>query len=415
MDLQIQPIRRIAFISIHGCPLVVPGEGSAGGMNVYLKKIAPLLVDRGICVDIFTKSHESQTLERNYLRENLRVIHVPVEDHELEKEKFLPSIPFITEWIKSFAEQEQFGYDLVHSHYWLSGLVGESIAKYFAIPHAITYHTIGLVKESHYDFEEPNERKTAEASISETADKIMAFTAEEAGDIQNLFSVPTKKISIAQGGVDLGLFHPSDPTIVRRALSLGDDQKIILYVGRLDPFKGPDILLKSIAEIPRAVLVIVGGAKDDDGKKWLKKLSVDLGIQDKVIFLSAMPQEFLPSYYSAADILAIPSYHESFGLVGLEAMACGTPIVAANVGSLRTLVEDGVTGFLINEQKHSAYTQAFNRLLNEQNHSLHSMREAAINFVATKGWEQSVDQLLTAYSEMIKLKGSNPKVVSCVA
>lgn len=414
-DQKTQLIRRIAVISVHGCPLVVPGAGAAGGMNVYLREIAPLLSDRGICVDIFTRDHEGTEVEDTYLRENVRIIHVPVEYPNLEKEEVLPSIPSIIGWIRSFAENEGLGYDLIHSHYWLSGLVGSSLATHFNVPHAATYHTIGAVKEAFYESEETCDRKSTEASIAISSDKIMAFTHNEAEMIQNLFQVSSEKIAVAPGGVDLNIFKPSDPEIARKALNVDAAQKIILYVGRLDPFKGPDILIRAIGDIPGAILVIVGGQNGDSGMKWLKNLSNGLGVKDKVIFCEAMPQHLLPSYYTAAHVLAIPSHHESFGLVCLEAMACGTPVVAADVGALSTLVKDRKTGFLVKKQHPAEYTKTLNQTITSNDEEFNMLRIAALNFALDQGWDHATDKLLLAYHQMVALKGLNSKVVSCVA
>lgn len=402
------------MVSVHGCPLVTPGMRSAGGMSVYLRRVAPLLAARGICVDIFTRSHQAGGPELLDIGPGVRVIHVPGGPPELSKEQVPPHLPEVLRGIRTHIDAEGLGYDLVHSHYWLSGWAGAELAQHLGVPHAVTYHTMGLVKEAVFAADEPPERKAAEAAMATSAARVLAFTGEEAESLRNLYNLAPERISVAPGGVDLDMFRPSDQASVRKRLGLDPEARIVMYVGRLEPFKAPDILMHALAQVPGATLLVVGGGDGDAANEWLHGVARDAGVADRVQWHSAMPQEKLPDYYAAADLLAVPSFHESFGLVALEAMACGTPVVAARVGGLQSAIVDGTTGCLVGSHNPADYAACIGGLLADDERR-DVMGRAAADWAASFGWGAAADALLSAYQGTVAEVGFRPEVVPCVA
>ena len=406
------PLRRLAMVSLHGCPLVTPGARSAGGMSVYLRQVAWRLAEQGVCVDIFTRSHRTGGPELLKAGKRVRVIHVPGGPAELDKEEVVPYLPDLYAGMRAFALAEGLGYDLVHSHYWLSGWAGERLARDLGVPHAATFHTLALVKESVYEGREPEERKQAEAAMA-SADRIVAFTEEECGHLERLYGVHSERVSIAPSGVDLDRFRPGDKAAARRRTGLDSDSKIILYVGRLEPFKGPDILVRALADIPGAALVVVGGGPVDEGAWWLRRVAEEAGVSSRVVWREAMPQERLPDYYAAADLLAMPSRHESFGHAALEAMASGTPVLAAAVGGLREVVADGVTGRLAAGHDPAVYAAHIAEMLDDDVGRAR-MGAAAPAWARRFGWERACADLRAAYAQTLALWGQRAVVQPCV-
>ncbi len=403
------------MVSVHGCPLVTPGMRSAGGMSVYLRRVSPLLAARGVCVDIFTRSHEAGGPELLNIGPGVRVIHVAGGPANLSKELVPPHLPEVLGGVRSFVDGEGLGYDLVHSHYWLSGWVGAQLAQHLSVPHVVTYHTIGLVKEAAYVAPESSERKVAEAGMAASADHMVAFTEEEAETLRLLYGLDQSRLHVAPGGVDLDTFHPLDPGEARERLGLPSNERVVLYVGRLDPFKGPDVLMRAMAEVPTARLVVVGGAgADDAGVIWLRRVAAEAGVQDRVTWRAAVPQDELPSYYAAADLLAVPSFHESFGLVALEAMACGTPVVASRGGGLQAAVVDGSTGCLVEGHEAATYAACLNELLGDDDRR-REMGQAAVQWARGFSWEGVAAKLLSAYDLAAARASARPEVVPCVA
>ena len=406
------PLRRLAMVSLHGCPLVTPGARSAGGMSVYLRQIALRLARQGVCVDLFTRSHKTGGPEMLDAGERVRVIHLPGGPAELDKEEVVPFLPDLYAGMRAFASAEGLGYDLVHSHYWLSGWAGERLARDLSVPHVATFHTLALVKEAAYEGREPEERKQAEAAMA-SADRVMAFTEEERGHLERLYGVHPERVSVAPGGVDLDRFRPGDKAQARLRTGLEPSAKTILYVGRLEPFKGPDVLVRALAAIPDATLVAVGGGLVDEGAWWLRRVAEEAGVSSRVVWREAMPQEQLPDYYVAADLLAVPSRHETFGHVALEAMASGTPVAAANAGGLREVVADGVTGRLVAGRDPGAYAACIAELLRDDA-ARARMGAAAPEWARRFGWERASADLRAAYAQTLALWGQRAVVQPCV-
>ena len=413
----VRPLRRVAMVSVHGCPLARPGRRSTGGMNVYLKQLATLLAQDGLCVDVFTRAHDPNEPEVAELGPRARVIHLPAGAFDLPKEAVFEHLPEFLERLESFASAEGLGYDLLHSHYWLSGWVGQRLASSWTIPHIVTFHTLALVKQSASSYDEPLERQRTELELATGADGIVAFTPDEQESLVEMYGARSERIHIAPGGVDLERFQPQDMLAARRRLGLPLDDQMVLYVGRLDPFKGPHILLRAFSMLrsTKAVrLVFVGGEGEDDPEALLlKQLAAELGVASQVQWQSAVPQHELVDYYNAADIHAMSSYHESFGLAALEAMACGTPVVATRVGALRSLVLDGRTGCLVNGHAPEALAGCLQELLTNDEHR-RRLGEGARQWASQFPWSRVAAQLRPIYEKAVGQEVNRPAVLPCV-
>jgi D-inositol-3-phosphate glycosyltransferase len=399
-----QPLQRIAMISVHGCPMVTPGMRFAGGMNVYLRDIAPALAAKGICVDVFTRSHHAGGPEIFEIGPNARVIHLPAGNPELVKSEVVPYLAEYQERVLQFVEEEGLGYDLVHSHYWLSGSVGKAAANHWGLPSVVSFHTLAAVKEREGSETEPDQRKIAEAEMAHDADLIFAFTDDERAELNNLFGIADDRVHVAPGGVDLTLFHPIDKGEARDRLGFDRDEQIVLFVGRPEPFKGPDVLIRALplmSDPQRNRLVLVGGSEGEHSFDWLRLLAADLGVADRVSWHTAVPQEELVNFYAAADLCAVPSFHESFGLVALEAMACGRPVVASAVGALSINVREGETGCLVHSHEAIDFAHCIGNLL--ANPRLReTMGAAGIEHAQTFTWLRAAEQALDGYRRAVQ-------------
>ncbi len=411
-----QPIHRVAMLSVHGCPLMMPGVRSAGGMNVYLRKIAPLLAEREVCVDVFTRNHHAGGPEFVELGPNARVVHLPAGAPELSKDEIVPYLADYTGHLRGFVAEEGTAYDLVHSHYWLSGDVGADIAREWGVPHVVSYHTIAAQKQRAGGEPESQERVEAEARIAAAADRVFASTAGQADDIGGLFGLPPERLHVVHGGVDTALFRPRDRAASRRAAGIAEHERVVLFVGRLERFKGPDILVRALAEMRDASnvrLVLVGGSEDEQSAGWLERIAAELGVGARVRWQPAIPQADLPDFYASADVCAVPSFHESFGLAALEAMACGTPVVAADVGALSSLVLDGETGRLVGSHEPRAFAAALEELLHDPE-GLSRMGEAAREWASGFTWDRSVEETLDGYRSVFTAGSERRLVAPCV-
>ena len=261
------------MVSVHGCPMMTPGMRFAGGMNVYLRDIATTLSYQGVAVDVFTRSHHAGGPEVLHIAPDARIIHIPAGAPELVKSEVVPYLPEYQEGFLRFAEEEGQGYDLVHSHYWLSGSVGEAAARKWGVPYVVSFHTLAAIKEREGSEIEPEQRKIAESRMAANADLVFAFTEGERQELNSLFGIPENRTHVAPGGVDLSLFFPADRDAARRRLGFGLDEQIVLFVGRPEPFKGPDVLIKALAHMrdrDRRRIVLVGGSEGEHSFDWLR-------------------------------------------------------------------------------------------------------------------------------------------------
>jgi D-inositol-3-phosphate glycosyltransferase len=345
----------VAMLCIHTSPLDLPGQTrDAGGMNVYVRELALELASfhtRVASIDIFTRRASGNTPQIVWLAPNVRVIHIqagPIAS--LHKNELYQYIPVFVRGIAEFCHLEAIRYDVIHSHYWLSSVAAIRLACHWNIPHIAMFHTLGHLKQ----LANPKEvefplRLEMEQRLLYQVDCIIAPTTDERFQMVHYYRAAANRITVIPCGVDLKLFVPHQRSLVRGCLGLSADRPIMLFVGRLDTFKGPDVLLRAASMMQQdALVVVVGGRlRDDIDIQSLRVLAQELGIADRVLFLGARSREEMPLLYSAANVTVIPSYHETFGLAAVESLACGIPVVATRTGGLTAIVKHRETGFLV--------------------------------------------------------------------
>ncbi|MDP4727241.1 MAG: glycosyltransferase [Desulfobacterales bacterium] len=346
---------RIAMISIHSSPLGPLGTRDTGGMSVYIRETARELGRMGHRVDIFTRRTAKVGNPVIALAENVRLVHLSTGNGiNAPKEALHSHIADFYRALEAFRNRHFLDYDLIHSHYWLSGLLGEMARESWQRPHVITFHTLGAVKNSTgVGKPEPLRRIATEKNLAATCERVLSTTAKDKVQLVRLYDAVSDKIGVVPCGVDLNLFRPLDTAEARHRLGFAPDHPMVLFVGRFDSVKGIDRLVTAMTYLRRVDslrLVLVGG----DGlaspvTRRLQQQTRDLGLQDTVTFAGRIVQDRLPPYYSAADVLVVPSLYESFGLVGLEALACGTPVVATPVGAMESILQQGRTGQVVTE------------------------------------------------------------------
>jgi D-inositol-3-phosphate glycosyltransferase len=353
------------MISVHSCPLAALGGKETGGMNVYIRELSKELAKRGCHVDIFTRSQNAEIPMVVPFKERIRIIHLKAgPEAPYDKNQVWSHLPEFLDNLEQFTREEQHTYNLIHSHYWLSGWVGAQISKQQNTPLLHMFHTMGYFKNratKPLGEHEPPIRLDSEAQLVKNADHLMVSNHREKVQMVWTYGVPAEKISVIPCGVDPSLFIPRNAEQSKAHLGL-PDKRYILFVGRIDPVKGIDTLLRAIKRVKEARnalqdvhLLIIGGDLDrtEAGQNSeinkLKRLTGSLEIKDMVTFLGAQRQDQLPYFYAAADMCILPSRYESFGMVALEAMACGTPVIASKVGGLASLIQNEMSGLLIPE------------------------------------------------------------------
>jgi D-inositol-3-phosphate glycosyltransferase len=355
-------VRRLAVLSLHTSPLAQPGSGDSGGMNVYVRELVSALAQAGIDCTTYVRRWRADLPDEVHIEPGFRVVHVGAGRLDLPKES-LPGV--VDEFADGVIDHLRSGpgADLLHANYWLSGLAGHRIKHLLELPLVTTFHTLARVKAENGDAE-PQRRVRAEAEIIGCTDAICVSCTEEEHQFRRLYGNPPGRMEIVAPGVEHAFFAPGDRTGARHALGLDAHRPVLLFVGRIQPLKSADVAVKALHALDRsdAVLVIVGGASGADGDAEVEKLLAlvdELGLGDRVRFVPPQPHHLLSSWYRAADVVLVPSRSESFGLVALEAAACGTPVVAAAVGGLLTLVDHGHSGFLVegrDPEVYAAYT-----------------------------------------------------------
>ena len=395
---------RVAFVSVHGCPNAKLGSKEAGGMNVYVRKVAVELGKLGMQVDIYTRYHGDSDNLVEYLADKVRIIHINAGYPHLAKNQIYDNLEQFTRNTIAYARSENIEYDLVQSHYWLSGRVGQLLSESWDIPHVTTFHTLADAKvRSRSGEHEPEVRFESENNIIKSADLVVAFTDHERQLMARYHNVDPLKVEVIPCGVDTDLFNPIDRNVAKEKLGISAS-RVALYVGRIEPLKGLEILIRAVTQIHSdegLSLIIVGGDPDADEEIIrLKQIILALRMESSISFIGAVDQQELPLYYNASDVLVIPSYYESFGLVALEAMACGIPVIASRVGGLPTTVKDSKTGYLVPWRCPDPFADKLQIILNNQ--SIHdAMSRSAIELSLQMKWSKVAEDLAEAYATLI--------------
>lgn len=395
---------RVALLSFHGCPLARLGEKDSGGMNVYVLNLAQRLGGMGIYVDVYSRCHDERDPQIVQLGNKSRVIHIKAGPYNSTKDTLPDFIPEFVDNLRKFQRLENIEYDLIHSHYWLSGQVGMILKQLWNISHVTTFHTLSKIKmRSRVGQIESTLRIQTENSIMDESDAIVVTTEEEEEDLIWFYKTPRHKIEVIPAGVDIDMFYPGNKSDARDKLGLGNN-KIILYVGRIEPLKGIDILLNAIKYMENkhdvSVFVVGGVSNSDPELNRLQSMAVELGIEDKVTFTGVLEHSILPDYYRAADVFVLPSHYESFGLVALEAMACGLPVIVSRVGGLKHIVNNGHTGYLIPWRCAEPFAQHIDMLLSND-----ALREAigqsASDVASEMDWDMVAVKMAKFYYRLV--------------
>jgi D-inositol-3-phosphate glycosyltransferase len=406
------------MLSVHTSPLDQPGTGDAGGMNVYVTELAQALAARGAQVEIFTRATSSAVPDTVPLGDGVLVRHVAAGPYEGLDKNELPGqlCAFTAGVLRTEAGRAPGWYDVVHSHYWLSGQVGWLVADRWDVPLVHTMHTLAKVKNASLapgDAPEPTGRIIGEEQVVAAAQALVASTAEEANDLMELYDADPSVVHVVAPGVDLDLFTPGTTDLTpaglaaaqaaaRRRVGLPADEQVVLFAGRIQPLKAPDVLVRSLAEaaalgLPVPLLVVLGGPSGNPrAVTELHALAVSLGVAHRVQIRPPVGRSALADWFRAADLVAVPSRSESFGLVAAEAQACGTPVVATRVGGLRTVVVEGVSGELVRGHDPRRWAEALAGLLADPDRRA-VLALGAVRHARRLGWDAAAQAMLKVY------------------
>ena len=394
------------MLSVHSSPIGELGTKNTGGMSVYIRELARQLGRRGHVVDIYTRLNGSGKEQIAQLYDNVRLIHLRVGDNgHMNKLALYGHLDDFFRELEGFRNRESVDYDLIHSHYWLSGRVGSWAQKRWEVPHVFMFHTVGAVKNSTDGAEnEPELRINTEKRLAKSCNRILVATEGEREHLKRYYGAPSDTIGVVPCGVNLDLFRPLGKAKARQRLGFADDESIVLYVGRFAPLKGIDKLLAAMTHLQhrqRVRLMIVGGDGPHTAEfRNLQRLSQEWGIQDRVIFVGRVVQENLPPYYSAADVLAVPSHYESFGLVALESLASGTPVVATRVGAMESILREGETGHVLSNGSPTLLAKGIEGLISRSNGpSEGEIRASVLRF----SWANVASVMLDEYTAVLRL------------
>ncbi len=415
---------RVAMLSVHTSPLDQPGTGDAGGMNVYIAELARALTRRGARVEVFTRATSSALAETVLLDDptvavgpdaddGVLVHHVPAGPYEgLDKNDLPGQLCAMTAGVLRLGAARRPGwFDVVHSHYWLSGHVGWLAAERWGVPLVHTMHTMARVKNAALapgDTPEPMTRVIGEEQVVAAADALIASTGEEAQDLIQMYDADPAAVQVVAPGVDLEVFRPygddrGDRAALRRELGLPLDRDVVVFAGRIQPLKAPDVLVRALGVLratgrPVPLLAVLGGPSGrPTALRELAALAAATGVADDIVFHPPMPRERLARWFAAADLVAMPSRSESFGLVAAEAQACGTPVIASAVGGLRSVVHDGISGCLVRGHDPLVWADALARALADPAVRT-TWRRSARRAAERYGWDATAEQVLKVYA-----------------
>ncbi|MGH3949484.1 MAG: D-inositol-3-phosphate glycosyltransferase [Pseudonocardiaceae bacterium] len=419
--------RRVAVLSVHTSPLEQPGTGDAGGMNVYITQSARAMARRGISVEIFTRATSSDQPPVTELAPGVLVRHIPAGPFEPLDRSELPSqlCAFTAGVLRAEAFHPPGYYDVVHSHYWLSGQVGWLAGRRWGVPLVHSAHTLARVKNAALadgDTPEPRTRVIGEQQVVDEADRLIANTPVEARELIDLYHADPDAVSAVAPGVDLRTFTPGSQAKARAELGLAQDAIVLAFAGRIQPLKAPDVLLYAAAELVRRdpdlrrrlTVLVVGGPSGTglEQPEALRDLARQLGIAELTRFLPPQPSDRLVGVFRAADVVAVPSYNESFGLVALEAQACGTPVVAAGVGGLPVAVSQGSSGLLVPSHRAGDWADALAAAALDS-HYRAELSLGAVEHASRFSWQRTTDELLSVYAsaaDEVRLQAMNTEV-----
>jgi len=410
---------RIAMLSYHTCPLATLGGKDTGGMNVYVRDLTRELGRQGIHVDVFTRSQDEHVPHVIHeLGFGNRVVHIPAGPEEpLSKSDITRFIPEFAEGVRKFAQEKEITYDVIHSHYWMSGLVAEQLSEAWGgIPIVHMFHTLGEMKNRVARSEDEKagaDRLNGERQVLRRVNRVIVATLAELTQLRFLYRADASKLTVIPPGVDTGHFYPIPADEAKQFIGLRPENHMILFVGRIEPLKGVDTLIQAMSCLDKNLtnkehpvhLAIIGGEPDVELENMteemarLQKMCDDLCMGSMVVFLGKRAQDTLPYYYSAAEVLVMPSLYESFGMVALEAMASGTPVIASEVGGLGYLVQDGVTGYTIPDSDPGMLCEKLSNLLGD-NELRAAMGARAAEYAKEYAWEKITASIVKVYEEI---------------
>jgi D-inositol-3-phosphate glycosyltransferase len=391
------------MLSLHTSPLVQPGSGDSGGMNVYVREVGSALARGGIECTTYTRADRPGLPTEVLVEPGHAVVHIPAGSFDLPKEALPDEVDAFADRVGEHIAATG-GVGVIHGNYWLSGVAGHRLKHQLDVPLVSTFHTLARIKAEGGDLE-PEWRERAEAGVIECSDAICVSCPEEERQFRRLYGDPRGVIEIVPPAVEHAFFAQGDRGGARRAIGLPADRPVVLFVGRIQPLKGPDVAIRALAALhcDDALLVIVGGASGVDGDRELdgaRALAATLGITDRVVFVEPQPHHLLSSYYRAADVVVVPSRSESFGLVALEAAACGIPVVASAVGGMLNVVHDGVTGLLVDGREPARFARAIAQIIDDPAGAA-AMGAAAAVRARRFTWSFTAGRLRRLYSDLI--------------
>lgn len=411
---------RVAMLSYHTCPLATLGGKQTGGMNVYVRELTRFLGQAGIQVDVFTRSQDDHVPHVLHdLGYGNRIVHIPAgPESPLPNIELAKHIPQFVEGVLQFAAEKQLQYDVIHSHYWMSGLAGIALKAVWNIPLIQMFHTLALMKNRIARDEsqkEGNYRIEGETAVMQQAERIIAATPAELSQLQFLYHLDKSKVRVIPPGVDTARFYPIADDESKEFIGIPASDRMILFVGRIEPLKGLETLIKALAALQPTdmmagcphYLAVIGGEPEASMEEMnaemarLQNLVKQLKLNDLVLFLGKRSQDTLPYYYSAAEAVVMPSHYESFGMVALEAMACGTPVIASQVGGLAYLVKDGETGFVVPDDNPLALGERLAQIICQEG-LRQKLGEQAHAYAQQYSWEKITARVISVYQELVR-------------
>ena len=393
--------QHVAILSLHTSPFVQPGQGDSGGMNVYIRELVSSLAHRGSQCSVYVRRWNNSLPDEVLIEPGVRLVHIDAGDPTLEKDVLSDVVDEFTDGVEKDLLHKP-NVDVIHANYWLSGVSGHALKHRLGLPLVTTFHTLGRAKIFSGEHDS-RDRVNKEHEVIDCSDVVVANSIAEADQLKALYGAPEERIAVVPLGVEHAFFAPGNQEAARAALGL-DNAPVVTFVGRLQPLKGVDLAVEMFAElgIDNAVLLIVGGASGINGNSEVKKLQKrveELGVEQQVRLIAPQPHHILSTFYRASDMVIVPSKSESFGLVALEAAACGTPVIAASVGGLQDLISHGESGYLVNKRDPKLYAYYAREILTNPIHAA-EMAMCAVEKARQYSWRKTSGQILSLYTSV---------------